>query len=214
MLETISRLKSRINSKLELIIVNDGSTSNVTEEGVQMILDSSVIKTSIHKMEVNKGKGAALRRGVMECSSNYIIFTDIDFPYIEENMVMLSNELLKDSNDVVLGHRNYNYYEKTPFLRKIISKMLRRSLKFFLRLPTDDSQCGLKGFNEKGARIFAQTTIDRFLFDLEFIKKASKSKLKITTISVELRPNVVFSKVGLKILFKEFGNFLKILIKS
>ena len=56
--------------------------------------------------------------------------------------------------------------------------------------------------------------VDRFLFDLEFIKKASKSKLKITTISVELRPNVVFSKVGLKILFKEFGNFLKILIKS
>jgi hypothetical protein len=114
----------------------------------------------------------------------------------------------------VLGHRGETYYAKTPYIRKLISKFLRWSLKTFLRLPTDDSQCGIKGFNKKGAAVFLQTKIDRFLFDLEFIKLASKTDLKIKTAEVTLKPDVVFSKVNLKILARESVNFLKVLLRK
>ncbi|MBK9190506.1 MAG: hypothetical protein IPM77_02840 [Crocinitomicaceae bacterium] len=87
-------------------------------------------------------------------------------------------------------------------------------MKTFLRLPTDDSQCGIKGFNKKGADVFLDTKIDRFLFDLEFIKLASKRKLNVQIAEVELKPNIVFSKVSFKILFRESLNFLKVLFRK
>jgi hypothetical protein len=56
------------------------------------------------------------------------------------------------------------------------------------------------------------TTIDRFLFDLEFLMLA-KNKVKVTPVKVTLRDGVVFSKVGLKTLWVEGLNFLQILMK-
>ena len=82
-----------------------------------------------------------------------------------------------------------------------------------LRLPTSDSQCGLKCFDKKGKEVFLSTQIDRFLFDLEFLVLASKkADLSISTVAVELREGVKFSRVGWQILLTEAINFLKILI--
>ena len=113
-----------------------------------------------------------------------------------------------------MGHRGKEYYKKTPWFRKVISKTLRWFLKTFLRLPTDDSQCGIKGFNQTGKKAFIDTKIDRFLFDLEFIKLASRRKMNCKTVTVTLKPNVIFSKVNLKILATEALNFFKVLFRK
>ena len=68
--------------------------------------------------------------------------------------------------------------------------------------------------NQKGKDIFLQTSIDRYLFDLEFIFLSARNKLNIKTVEVELRPEIVLSKMNWKILLQEFGNFLKIFAKS
>ena len=118
---------------------------------------------------------------------------------------------LAEGYEIVPGNRGETYYLNTPFMRKMISKFLRWMLKTFLKLATDDSQCGIKGFNQKGAAIFLDTQIDRFLFDLEFIKLGSKRKAKIKPVKVTLKPNVVFSKVNFKILAREAINFVRVL---
>lgn len=196
----------------QLIIVNDGSIKNVEFEKIEFIRAALKNFEWISYPE-NRGKGYALRQGVTKAKNDLIIYTDIDFPYLEESFLNLYT-ILQQGHDVVPGHRGKEYYSKTPFLRKIISRFLRWTLKTFLRLPTDDSQCGIKGFNKKGAAVFMDTRIDRFLFDLEFIKLASKRKLKIQIAEVELKPNVVFSKVSFRILFREALNFLKILFRK
>jgi len=205
---SISRM---LNVQIELIIVNDGSERGWTEESVNYIRKSREAFVPVICTE-NKGKGYALRKGVEVASQNKIIYTDIDFPYTEESMIRVFNGLRKN-HDVVLGHRGKNYYVNTPWFRKVVSKFLRWTLKTFLRLPTDDSQCGLKGFNKKGAAVFLDTRINRFLFDMEFIKLASKRKLDIAKVEVDLKPNIVFSKVHLGILFREAFNFLRVLFR-
>src|SRR5688572_2743784 len=184
--ESVKSISEKTGVQPQLIIVNDGSVKNTEPEKI------AFIRTSIPDFEwisyaENRGKGFALRQGVAEATGNLMIYTDIDFPYLESSFLSLY-EVLQKGYDVVPGHRGNAYYSKTPFLRKIISKFLSWTLKTFLRLPTDDSQCGIKGFNKKGATVFLDTKINRFLFDLEFIKLSSKRKLNIQKAEVELKP--------------------------
>ncbi len=193
---------------VHLTLVNDGSTKNVTEEGL-LFLRTQIPTIQLIQYAQNRGKGYALRQGVKAVSADLMIYTDIDFPYTEASFMAIYQGLVA-GNEVVPGHRGDAYYLNTPFFRKLISKFLRWTLKTFLRLPTDDSQCGIKGFNKKGAEVFLATKIDRFLFDLEFIKLASRRKLAIQKAEVTLKPDVVFSKVSLKILAREAVNFFKV----
>ena len=206
----IHSLEEKLAFKIDLIIVNDGSTKNVEPE-LHRFIKENIAQVTFIEQKLNTGKGQALRTGVEQSKGKTIIFTDIDFPYTEESFLKIYSGL--QDHPVALGHRSQDYYAHTPLFRKMISKSLRFALKSFLRLPTDDSQCGIKGFNQEGKKIFLETRINRFLFDLEFIKLISKRKLSSINIEVELKPGVVFSKVNMKILAKESFNFMSILFR-
>lgn len=210
--ESVTELEKRTKQNIHLIIVNDGSTTHDVEQNIAFIKSKLDRFNSISYSE-NRGKGYALRQGVNEVKTDLTIYTDIDFPYTLESIEAMFGELQKGT-DVALGHRGQEYYKKTPWFRKVISKTLRWFLKTFLRLPTDDSQCGIKGFNQTGTQAFIDTKIDRFLFDLEFIKLASKRKMNCKTVTVTLKPNVIFSKVNMKILATEALNFFKVLFRK
>lgn len=122
-------------------------------------------------------------------------------------------ETLLHKGGVAAGNRDTTYYAHVPLFRRLLSKFLRWMLRNLLRQPISDSQCGLKGFDAAGKAIFLQTTIDRFLFDLEFLMLAN-GKVPVTPVPVELRPGVVFSKVGWKILTTELRNFLRLLLSK
>ena len=84
---------------------------------------------------------------------------------------------IRDSCDerqnVVIGVKDQSYYDHVPPLRRSISRVFRFFVRSLLRIPTDDTQCGLKGFDQVGKAVFLKTTIDRYLFDLEFVFLAS-----------------------------------------
>jgi len=211
-IESINNLEKRLNQNIHLIIVNDGSTIDLVNNKFDFI-DSKLSHFESVTYTENRGKGYALRIGVAKSNTELTIYTDIDFPYTLDSLEAIYKEL-HNGTDVVLGHRGNSYYKKTPWFRKVVSKTLRWFLKTFLRLPTDDSQCGIKGFNKTGKSAFLDTHIDRFLFDLEFIKLASRRKMKCKTVTVTLKPNVIFSKVNLRILGTEALNFIKVIFRK
>lgn len=197
----------------ELIIVNDGSSKNIAA-------DISTLKTKIPgliytTLPQNKGKGAALRKGIGQAGGELIIYTDIDFPYTEESFLKIFHALNTENYDVAIGIKNEEYYAHSPRYRTFISKILRKGIGFFFNMPVTDTQCGLKGFNQQGKAIFLETTIDRYLFDLEFVYQSFRKhrNLKVKAIEVGLRPNVIFRAMNLKVLASESTNFLKILMK-
>ncbi len=208
---SLIQIQNEIHS-VELIIVNDGSTEQTLFDELKN-LNSKIIFTPLAYAE-NRGKGFALRHGVNKAKAEFIIYTDVDLPYTHESFLKVYSALKNDNADVAIGIRGEEYYNHLPKTRVRISKILRWFIKKFLRIPTDDTQCGLKGFNQKGKEIFLQTTINRYLFDLEFIFLAAKNNLNIKTVEVDLRSDVQLSTMSSKILLQEFGNFLKIFVKS
>lgn len=194
---------------IQLIIMNDGSSVNVSEESISLFATEGVV---FIQRDVNYGKGFTLREGVQQALADKIIYTDIDFPYTHNSFLAVYNALKQA--DVAIGVRSEAYYANMPKARVYISKTLRFFIRKFLSIPTDDTQCGLKGFNIKGKYVFLQTKINRYLFDLEFVFLSARTQLSIAQVPVELKSGIVLSKMRGFILLGEGMNFLRILFSS
>ncbi len=203
------------DTSLSLIIVNDGSSQGIDKKDIDQLKENIPSLTWIDQ-QPNQGKGAALRKGMKTSTAEHVVFTDIDFPYTFESTLGLCKAVISGESDIVVGQRKARYYEKTPWQREFISKLLKVFNKYILRIPVTDTQCGLKGFNKKGLEIFNTTTVNRYLFDLEFLILAGsrKHQLKIAPLEVELRDEVTFSKLNSNILLTEGWNVLRILVKK
>ena len=197
--------------QMGLIVVNDGDPAAFSEAAVTF-LKSQVPGITLLSYPDNKGKGAALRYGIRQAAASAYVLTDIDFPYTLDSMAAVMQQAV-DSGGIVLGHRDQSYYQKVPFFRRMLSQAFRVLLRMWLRLPTDDTQCGLKAFDNAGRAIFLETSVDRFLFDLEFLVLVRK-KVPVHLVEVQLKEGVVFSNMGLGILLTEMKNLLHILWRS
>jgi glycosyltransferase involved in cell wall biosynthesis len=197
--------------EIRLVVVNDGSTSE-SSELIFKRLEAILPKVRIVSYPENHGKGYALRQGVAASEADLHVVTDADFPYTIESMRRIV-ATLRESGGIAAGNRDTAYYEQVPASRRRLSQALRWLLRNVLRQPIGDSQCGLKGFDNAGKKVFLETTIDRFLFDLEFLMLAG-GRVPVTPVPVELREGVTFSKVGWKILATEGRNFMWLLLRK
>lgn len=206
-------LVCKIPDEVEIIVVNDGSTRPIPETSVHK-LSSEIADFQFIDNKSNNGKGYAIRCGVPFAKGELIIYTDIDFPYNLDSIIAVYQELLNGKSDIAVGVKSKGYYNNVPYAREVISKGLRFLTKSLLSLPISDTQCGLKGFKKPVKQVFLQTSINRYLFDVEFLRNAYKKKYTITPVTVELNSNVVFRKMNYKILFPEMFNFMKLLFKK
>ncbi|PBQ31611.1 glycosyl transferase [Sphingobacteriaceae bacterium] len=199
--------------KIHYIVVNDGS-SNPTVQDQITILKNNTVSVSYISYAKNKGKGYALREGVKVSEADYIVYTDIDFPFTNNSTAAVIEVLVKSSADVVAGYRDQLYYQKKMSgFRKILSKAFRFFMRAVLKMKVSDTQCGLKGFNKSGKKKFLETKINRYLFDFEFIFLSGKdTAIQIEAVPVQLKDNVIFSKMKLKILIQESFNLLSVLL--
>lgn len=202
-------LQSTLATEIEIVLVNDGSTTEVADEDISNLRQVIPLFQYISYTQ-NRGKGHALRQGVAKASAPIVLYTDIDFPYSVDSIAAVYHCLQNEQADVAAGVKNNEYYAKVPPMRRYISKILRGMIGIFFSLPVTDTQCGLKGFNLKGKQVFLDTRIDRYLFDLEFIHAAHKKGLEIMPIKVALNDFVVFRQMNYSLLFSEVVNFIKI----
>ena len=199
--------------RLRLFLVNDGSKQVLDEAEIQALSQQIPDFQYIH-YEPNRGKGYALRQGVQACDSAYTIYTDVDFPYTSASFLSIVHAL-EAGEDVVVGLRNQGYYAQAPLVRRWISKLLRFLIRLFLRIPITDTQGGLKGFSARGREVFLRTSIDRYLFDLEFVFLAAREKgLRLSGIEVNLRPDIIFSRMNWRILLQEGRSFMGLFFRS
>jgi glycosyltransferase involved in cell wall biosynthesis len=211
--ESVSNIRSLLPVGVlqQIILVNDGSIKGVTEQLV-VSLRADVPELKYISYTENRGKGFAVRTGVKASTADVQIFTDVDFPYLDESVLTFYMKLANGEANVIIASRSHSYYDSLSGFRKALSLTLKRMNGLLFRLKESDTQGGLKGFDAAGKELFLRTTIDRYLFDLEFVQSVSKSELTLMALHVQLKPDVLLPSPGFSVLLKELGNFIRLLM--
>ena len=140
----------------EVIVVDDGSTDNTS----QMAEEANVaegISRKVLRHEINKGKGAAVRTGVLASSGEYVMFADSSLSVPFENSLRGLHLLREGMCDVAHGSRRHadSVIRLQPrTYRRVLSLIFRWTTSIVLGVPSNitDSQCGFKIYRGDVAR--------------------------------------------------------------
>nr|MBQ4318024.1 glycosyltransferase [Clostridia bacterium] len=167
----------------ELIVVSDGSTDSTDKKLEEMkALYPKLITPGYHP---NRGKGCAVRTGMMCANGDYVVFTDCDLAYGIEIVGTIAHKAKSDNADAVIGSRAIakDGYAGYTLLRKIMSKTYLTLIRLVTGFGYSDSQCGIKCFTNKAAKqVFGKLTLDGFSFDLEALMLCKRMNLKVTEL--------------------------------
>lgn len=168
----------------EVIVVDDGS-SDATVAKIRVLPDQKNLKIISYKP--NRGKGYALKKGILVARGEVVIFTDADLstPISEAEKII---KQIQEGAQIVAGSRllKGSKIEGGPSLpRRISTKIFLWAVRIFLFYGPKDTQCGFKGFTREAARkIFSSIKSNSVLFDLEIFLLAKKFGYKIAEIPV------------------------------
>lgn len=199
---------------IELIVVNDGSVKPLSAASKRTLSRRCPGFRLLQHVQ-NRGKGHTVRKGIREAKAPFVIYTDIDCPYTAADMAAMYQSLIRDEADIITGIREDVYNQQLSLVRSLVSNTCNFLNRKLLHLPFRDVQSGLKGMNQTGRELLLQTTINRFLFDTEFIWLAGTyPNVRVTAKQVVLREGLHFPPMPPVTYLKEAGNFSRILIKD
>jgi dolichyl-phosphate beta-glucosyltransferase len=185
--QTVARLRADLDTLaayggLEVLVVDDGSTDDTAA-----VAEAAGATVVIHPE--NRGKGAAVRSGVLAASGRTIAFTDADLAYAPDQIPGLV-ELAEQGWDVVVGSRRHTdttTLVRARRLREIGGRAINLLTRAVLLGQYRDTQCGLKAFRSDVARlIFAHTRVDGFAFDVEVFHLVERYHLSLAEVPVRV----------------------------
>lgn len=216
---TINEITDYLKSsryKYEIIVVDDASKDNTALAVEDFIKRDN--RVYLLRNGCNKGKGYAVKKGILNSKGQYIFFTDATLFYPIKELDRLLKILEK--NDVVIAsrfHPEAKVRVSPPSFRKISSYVFNFFARMVIIPGILDTQCGLKGFHRKAALdIFNRQTLNGFGFDIEILHLAHKKNYRIIEAPIEIlyshSPN---SKVSLlKDGFRIFKDLIRVKINE
>ena len=212
---SLLKIKEYINKQnipYEIIVVDDGSTDHTHTVVRDLIKDIPYLKV-IHYAP-NKGKGHALRTGVLASKGEIILLSDADLSTPIEELSKLLPLIYNHKCDIAIGSRALALSEivkKQPWWRQSMGKFFNKLVKALVIEDFKDTQCGFKVFRGDIARnLFKEAQIDRFAYDVEILAIGKKKGCKIVESPVRWI-NSPESKVNpVKDSLQMFGDLLKI----
>lgn len=167
----------------ELILVNDGSTDKTLKLFQDCAKNNSFVR--VISYEVNKGKGYAIRKGLLDSSKDFILISDMDLSTPLKDFSKLFKYSL--GYDVVIGSRaldNSNVLKKQNLFKVFLGKSGNFGIKMLLGLDIKDTQCGFKLFNNSTKSVFKKSIVDGFGYDFELLFLFNKDGFKIKEVPV------------------------------
>jgi dolichyl-phosphate beta-glucosyltransferase len=176
----------------EIIVVNDGSVDNTLDVINKVRKEDNRIRCISYS--VNKGKGHAIKKGVLRSTGKYILFMDGDGDISADVLIKYVQRLSKVH--IVIGSKNHRRsVVKAPFSRRFLSKCFQVYAKVLLGLKVGDTQVGLKaGRGEVFRKIFEQVQVDRYAFDTEMLAIAGLMDVKVVELPVKIKLDKSFKK--------------------
>ncbi len=173
----------------ELILINDGSSDNTLEIIYQLVrnLSSKKIRIAIISYKRNRGKGYAIKKGMLTATGKYRLFMDID---LSTSLSTFNKfEKVLEKYDVVIGSRKMRgarLETRQPLLRESLGKFFTRLSQIMLQVSFSDFTCGYKLFSEDAAnKAFAKQKLERWGFDSEVLFLLTRMGYKIKEVPVK-----------------------------
>jgi glycosyltransferase involved in cell wall biosynthesis len=165
----------------EVIVVDDGSQDS-TVDIVRSVADDRV---RVLEQPVNRGKGAALRRGFAEASADFVIVQDADLEYNPADYEALLTPLLDGRADVVYGSRfmGGQAHRVLYFWHSVGNRLLTTLSNMFTNLNLTDMETCYKAFRRQ---VLQALTIeeDRFGFEPEITAKVARGKWRVYEVGI------------------------------
>ena len=159
-------------SLVETIFVDDGSAPPLT-------LDAPDCR--VLRVDVNAGKGAAVRRGALEAKGEWVLMSDVDMSAPFAEFARLAGHA---DAWMVCGSRHGR--PGMPFVRRLLSCLFHVFVWCIGVRGVHDTQCGFKLFHMDVMRaVFEHQRIMRFAFDVELIRRAVAAGGKVVEVPVE-----------------------------
>ena len=169
----------------EVVVVNDGSRDNTAE----LVRAFSAKDSTLRLIENpgNRGKGYAVRNGMLNARGEVIVFSDADLSSPIEEMPKLLAALAAGA-DIAIGSRWLRaelQTQRQSLHRQLFGRVFNVLNRAILGLQFKDTQCGFKAFTRRAAlMILPLQRIERWGFDPEILFLARKFGFRVEEVAV------------------------------
>ncbi len=188
---TLQRIVEYLDARgdsYEILVVSDGST-DATEAIVQRFAQTH---PQVHLLayQPNRGKGHAVRYGILRARGERILFSDADLatpieeleklePYLDQGYaIAIGSRPLRESQLIV----------RQPFYREMAGRAFNKVVQLLAVRGIHDTQCGFKLFTREAAHdIFARCQLNGFSFDFEALYYAQRLGYPIAEVPIRWR---------------------------
>jgi dolichyl-phosphate beta-glucosyltransferase len=171
----------------ELLVVNDGSTDETSTIAREALAQASIEARLLENFP-NRGKGAAVRKGLLAAQRSIGLFFDADLSTPLEEVPKVIEPVANDDVDLAFGSRALDRRligHHQPWLREQGGRVFNLLVRVTSGLPFWDTQCGFKAFRLDVCRpVLQRARIDGFAFDVELLILAQRAGLHLREIPV------------------------------
>ncbi|XP_011207742.2 dolichyl-phosphate beta-glucosyltransferase [Bactrocera dorsalis] len=177
----------------EVIVVSDGSSDGTVSLALKYSKRYTVNKFRVLELLDNRGKGGAVRLGMLSARGRYLLFADADgatkfsdYDKLENNMKSITKDW--ESDGIVVGSRSHLEQDAIAS-RSLFRTLLMHGFHFLVWLfavrSIRDTQCGFKLLTRSAAHtLFKNLHVERWAFDVELLYIAERLKMPIAEVAV------------------------------
>jgi glycosyltransferase involved in cell wall biosynthesis len=208
-------------SKVEWLVINDGSTDNTAEIALKHGVDHVISSTK------NQGLAKTFTKGLDACvrlGADVIVNTDADNQYQAADIAKIVAPILAGKADIVIGIRPIDSIDSFSLIKKVLQKLGSAVVRMVSKTDVTDAPSGFRAISRDAAlRI---NVFNDYTYTLETIIQAGQKNLAITSVPVrvnrELRPSrlvknilsyvqkSIFTIIRIFVVYKAFRFFMSV----
>ncbi len=178
-------VRRRYGDAYEVIVVDDGSIDGLAD--VLAPIADGWPQLTVMRHPANRGKGAAVRSGMLAAAGETLLFADADGATPIDQEAGL-RQAISDGADVAIGSRlvdGNGVSRRRSWHRGLAGRLFAAMARWLLGISVRDTQCGFKMFRrEPGRELFSRSQETGYLFDLELLVLADRCDYRIAEVPV------------------------------